>query len=251
MHDLPRHTLFQIIAKHGTGICDTPKRVEAMLRDLCGAHRREINIIMGALDERVAADLTGVGNSVPRDVLFARLEARLRDNLAYTPEAARWGVETWALALGILSEAELQARAGKESTTGHTNTHTSLRDAGSSGANPASVSSQAPQSQRSSTYAPPQQFPQPSSVQTPATVPGRMPGLSPGITLPEPQPPHVIVPPPLSRQTSRRGLTMRGCLIIFVLAVILIITAVFVFPAVILILQEEQSRPSINEPRTR
>ena len=57
MNDQPRHTLSRIIAKYGPGICDAPKRVEAMLRDLCVAHRREINIIMGALEERVPTDL--------------------------------------------------------------------------------------------------------------------------------------------------------------------------------------------------
>ena len=82
-------TLARIIAKHGRGICDTPKRVEALLRDLCGAYRREINIVMGALEERVAADLMTAGKSaVPRAAILARLAARLRDNLAYTPEAA-------------------------------------------------------------------------------------------------------------------------------------------------------------------
>lgn len=92
MNDLPRHTLSRIIAEHGRGICDAPKRVEALLRDLCGAHRREINIITGALEERVPADLIAVGNStVPRDVSLARLAARLRDNLAYTPEDALGG----------------------------------------------------------------------------------------------------------------------------------------------------------------
>ena len=111
MNDLPRHVLTRIISEHGRGVCDTPKRVEALLRDLCGAHRREINIIIGALEERVAADLLAAGGRTPRDVLLARLAARLRDNLAYTPEAARWGVETWAVALGTMSEAELLERA--------------------------------------------------------------------------------------------------------------------------------------------
>jgi hypothetical protein len=113
MNDLPRHTLARIIAEHGREICAAPKRVEALLRDLCGAHRREINIIVGALEEHVAADLISAaagGKSAPREVLLARQAARLRDNLAYTPEAALWAVETWAFALGILSATELQER---------------------------------------------------------------------------------------------------------------------------------------------
>jgi hypothetical protein len=57
MNDLPRRTLSRIVARHGREICDAPKRLEALLRDVCGGHRREINIIVGALEERVAADL--------------------------------------------------------------------------------------------------------------------------------------------------------------------------------------------------
>lgn len=262
MNDLPRHTLSRIIAKHGREICDAPKRIEALLRDLCGAQRREINIIIGALEERVAADLIAAGNSVPREVLLARLTARLRDNLAYTPEAARWGVETWAVALGILSEAELQERARTESAeVNRSNAQPIVRDPKPSAANPASVSSQTPQPQRRTTYPPPQQPtqspktnpPQPivRKPPPPAPAPSRMPTMPPNVSVPaEPTQPNVSPSLP-SRQTSRRGLTLRGCLIGVVLVIILIVAAVFVVPAVILLLQEEQAQPTINEPRIR
>lgn len=247
MKDRPRQILSQIIIRHGTDICDAPRRLEAMLRDLCGAHRREINIIMGALEERVAADLMAAGNTVPREVLFARLAARLRDNLAYTPEAARWVVETWALALGLLSEAEFLERMGKEAAAANQNS-APVRDAESSGANPASENLQAPQ--HTSTPAPPRQPPQPPSVQFPAPAPSRRPAPPASINTPEP-PQQDLSPSPPLRQTLRRGLTMRSCVTIVVLVIVLIIAAVFVVPAVILLLREEQATPSINEPRAR
>ncbi|MCA1626759.1 MAG: hypothetical protein LC742_02175 [Acidobacteria bacterium] len=257
MNDLPRHTLSRIIAEHGRGICDAPKRIEALLRDLCGAYRREINIIIGALEERVAVDLIAAGNSVPRDVLLARLAARLRDNLAYTPEAARWGVETWAVALGILSKAEFQARARTESAdASQSAAPPPMRDPKPSVPNPASVSPQASQPQRGTAFAPPQPPPQspktipPPIIRPPAPAPRRTPMMPPNVTVPEP--PQQNVSPPLpSRQTSRRGLTLRGCLIGVVLVIALIVAAVFVVPAVFLLLQEEQAQPSINEPRIR
>jgi len=257
MNDLPRHTLSRIIAVHGRGICDAPKRIEALLRDLCGAHRREINIIIGALEERVAADLIAAGNSVPRDVLLARLAARLRDNLAYTPEAARWGVETWAVALGSLSEAELQARTRTESAEASRSTAPPpLRDPKPLAANPASVSPQTPQPQRGTTSAPPQPPPQspktspPPIVRPPAPAPRRTPTTPQNVAVPDPQQQNVSPSLP-SRQTSRRGLTLRGCLIGVVLVIALIVAAVFIVPTVILLLQEEQVQPSINEPRIR
>ncbi|MDQ3255978.1 MAG: hypothetical protein M3R15_19120, partial [Acidobacteriota bacterium] len=135
---MPRHTLTRLIAKHGRGICDSPKRIEALLRDLCGSHRREINILIGALEERVATDLIRTGKSVPRDVLLAKLANRLQDNRAYTPEAASWAVDCWAVALGILSETEFAARV--QSRTANT-TPSTLADPGQTDSQSSSIAS--------------------------------------------------------------------------------------------------------------
>ncbi|HEV7903637.1 MAG TPA: hypothetical protein VGO96_07340 [Pyrinomonadaceae bacterium] len=262
MNDLPRHTLARIISENGRAICDAPKRVEGLLRDLCGAHRREINIIMGALEERVAADLMSAGNSVPREVLLARLAARLRDNLAYTPEAARWGVETWAFALGIMSEAELQARARAESAEVERSDASPLvRASKPTATDSASTGSQEKsQPQRGTTYAPPAKqrqpppqmpkaHPQPPPIiRQPAPAPRRMPTVQPTIAVP---PPQDVLPSLPAPQTPRRGLTLRGCVIIVMLVVALIATVTFVIPAVLFLLQEEQAQPSINDPRNR
>jgi len=267
MNDLPRHTLSRIILEHGRAICDAPKRVEALLRDLCGAHRREINIIIGALEERVAADLLAARGTVPRDALLARLAARLRDNLAYTPEAARWGVETWALALGTISEAELRERARAESAEdGRGGASPHAQDTHAPAANPARVTPPVSQSPRGTTHAPPQQpsqspkasqppqtktSPPPQTiVKPPAPAPRRMPATNPQAT-PSRPPRQNVALPPTTRDTSRRGLTLRGCLMGVMLIIVLIVAAVFVVPAVIMILKEEQAQPSINDPRIR
>jgi len=266
MNDLPRHTLSRVIAEHGRGICDSPKRVEALLRDLCGLHRREINIIIGALEERVAADLIAAVSSVPREMLLARLAARLRDNLAYTPEAARWGVETWAVALGIVSEAELQSRVRTEATdaTRSNAPPLAIPTTEPSPANPPSVRPQTPQTKRGTTSAPsrqPSQSPKintpppliirPTPAPPPAPSPGRTPAVYPKVVVPSSSPPLIVSPSLPTPQLSRRGLTLRGCLISLVLVILLIVAAVFVVPAVIMLLQEEQAQPTINDPRIR
>lgn len=255
MNDPPRHALSRIIAKYGRGICDSPRRVEGLLRDLCGGSRREINVIMGALEERVAADLIAAGNSVPREVLLARLAARLRDNLAYTPEAARWGVETWAVALGLASEAELQRDSeGGAGEAGTAAPPPTVRDSKSGRATPAGGSHQAPQP-RHGTPSPPQPRPQkssppPTASRPPAPLPRRSPPAAPQVVVPATIPPSQRpVPPP--QPASRRGLKLRSCLIVIALLFALIVAAIFAIPAVIVLLQEEQSRPSINEPRIR
>ena len=256
MNDLPRHTLSRIILEHGRAICDAPKRVEALLRDLCGAHRREINIIIGALEERVAADLLAAGGTAPREMLLARLAARLRDNLAYTPEAARWSVETWAVALGIISEAELRDRAPTESAdAARSDEPLEVQEPEPPAAKPSSIIPGASQPPRGATITPPRH-----PAQTPKAVPPpaiatphasrRIPTTHSNAPVPR-TPRQNVAPPPAARDASRRGLTLRGCLVGFVLLIVLIVAAVFVVPAVIMILKEEQAQPSINDPRIR
>lgn len=101
MNELPRQKLCELITQYGHSLCDDPRRTEALLRDFCGAHKREIFCLVSALKERVAADLLASQDGVPQEVLLARLTKRLRDNMALTEDAARWAVESWALALGM------------------------------------------------------------------------------------------------------------------------------------------------------
>ncbi|HWS55297.1 MAG TPA: hypothetical protein VN228_14265, partial [Pyrinomonadaceae bacterium] len=108
MSDVPRQTLRALIARHGPDLCGDARRCEALLRDLCGGHRREINLLVAAQRERVPLDLLAARRSMPRDLLLARLARRLEDHLALTPDAARWAVESWALALGVVTDAELE-----------------------------------------------------------------------------------------------------------------------------------------------
>ncbi|HEX8128036.1 MAG TPA: hypothetical protein VF527_02975 [Pyrinomonadaceae bacterium] len=255
MNDLPRHTLARIIRQHGRAICDAPKRIEALLRDLCGAHRREINIIIGALEERVAADLLAAGSMAPREVLLARLAARLRDNLAYTPEAARWGVETWAFALGLISEAELLERGRAESAEqGRSDAPSSVRDADPTtterGAPPSTHPPQEPTAVPRRQPPPASKASSPPAINAPPAASARRPSTThPYAPVPTVPQPNIATPP--ARDASRRGLTLRGCLIGFVLLIVLTAAAVFVVPAVIMILKEEQAQPSINDPRIR
>ena len=98
-----RDTLRQLIVRYGHALCDDPRRCEAMLRDLCGQHKREVFILVSDLRQRVAADLLGGGGGLPTPLLLGRLRKRLEDELGLSGEAARWAVETWALALGVIA----------------------------------------------------------------------------------------------------------------------------------------------------
>lgn len=225
-----------------------------MLRDLCGQNRREINIVIGALDERVAADLIVKHRVVPRDVLLAQLAQRLQDHLALTPDAALWAVETWAFALGVLSEQDLETRTRKrrivepKPPVEHTNKNA-----------PQSPPPQPP---------PPIQQPKPSlrqpSPPSPvrASPPTQQRSLPPKIKPASPATTRtaaaqtvrqVVVPPPaqiaVQPKPARRGFGWGGCLVALLVCIVLFIAAILVIPPIIMQLREEQSRPSINEPR--
>lgn len=108
MNELPRRKLVEIIAKHGRSITENPRRLEGLLRDYCGAYRREISVLVMAVEEHAVPDmLAAAATAVPRQVLLTRLARRLCDNLGLSEAAADWSIESWALALGVISDEEI------------------------------------------------------------------------------------------------------------------------------------------------
>lgn len=106
MHDLPRQKLRELIVQYGRALCDGPRRCEALLKDYCGQHKREIFVLVNALKNRVAEDLINVSAGAPLALVVGRLIERLEDELGLAESAARWAVETWAFALGSPANAE-------------------------------------------------------------------------------------------------------------------------------------------------
>ncbi len=108
MNNLPRQKLLEIIRRHGREIITEPRRCAGLLRDYFPTQRREIAVLTSALEARIPADLLAANTSrTPRNALLARLVARLHDEVAMEESAARWAVHTWALALDIITPAEL------------------------------------------------------------------------------------------------------------------------------------------------
>ena len=108
MNNEPRQKLRELVARHGPAVVHDRRRCEGLLRDCCGEHRREIAVLVMALEEHVPADLLAASAGLPREALLPRLARRLSDNLALSEEAARWSVNSWALALGVISDDELK-----------------------------------------------------------------------------------------------------------------------------------------------
>jgi WD40 repeat protein len=103
MNELPRQKLCEIITKYGQGVYDDSRRFEGLLRDFCGQYRKEIAVLVGALKDGVPNQLQASKNSVPHVILLAQLSKKLEDNLGLAKETASWAVDSWALALGVIS----------------------------------------------------------------------------------------------------------------------------------------------------
>jgi hypothetical protein len=108
-----RQKLIELVSRFGSGVCDDPRRCEALLRDVCGQEKREFFVLVSAARERVGAELLNSTAGIPAEALLARLTKRLHENLGLAEDLARWGVETWALALGVSSTKE-EARTSPE-----------------------------------------------------------------------------------------------------------------------------------------
>ena len=101
MIDIPRRKLCEIVSEHGSNVIDNPRRCKALLLDYYGGYKRERNVLLNAVKERIPHDLLHAPNNIPPVVLIARLVRRLADNQAMVEDDARWAVESWALALKV------------------------------------------------------------------------------------------------------------------------------------------------------
>jgi formylglycine-generating enzyme required for sulfatase activity len=111
LNEYPRQQLKTLISQFGRAVCDDPKRCEAILRDLCPQYRRETNLLVSALKEKVVADLLKSSSSVPSSLQINQLAQRLHDNLGIAEHFALWAVESWALALGLIQQAKTHSCA--------------------------------------------------------------------------------------------------------------------------------------------
>jgi hypothetical protein len=108
MDNSVRDQLRQLLETYGLAVIEDRRRCEALLRDLAGEHRREVNVVLSALSERVPQELLNAQGRTPTPLLLQQLTRRLQDNQELSVEGARWAVGTWAAALGVATSEELE-----------------------------------------------------------------------------------------------------------------------------------------------
>jgi hypothetical protein len=106
--------LRDLISQYGKSLCDDPRRFQALLQDYCGQHKGEIKVLISALKERVVADLLSFPKDIPWEMLRARLVKRLHDNLGMEERISKWAVESWGLALGLITDEQCDKEEDQE-----------------------------------------------------------------------------------------------------------------------------------------
>lgn len=100
----PRAQLCFVIQQYGQVIITEPKRCKGMLSDLAPHHRLEINLLIAALEQKVAQELLKPAALIPVAMQLDRLAQRLHDTVGIKEDFAYWAVESWALALNVIQQ---------------------------------------------------------------------------------------------------------------------------------------------------
>lgn len=106
MNEMARQKLAELVGRFGRDVVNDARRCEALLRDVCPQHKREVFVLVSAVRECVPGEMLTGSAAVPKPVLLSRLSRRLHDNLGLDEALTRWAVESWAFALGLISAAE-------------------------------------------------------------------------------------------------------------------------------------------------
>ncbi len=99
-----RQALASILEKYGRQVLEEPWRVQGLLNDYCPTRKREITALVTAQRERAVADLVAFPEHDSISLAIARWARQLYDRVGLAEPLAYWAVESWALALGVLSE---------------------------------------------------------------------------------------------------------------------------------------------------
>lgn len=128
MNNVPRRKLCEIIAQYGVSLYDDPIRCEGLLSDFCGGYKKEIFILLCALKQKVPTNLLSFSGKIPIELTMVQLTNRLHADLSLNKSAARWGIESWALALGLISVSGLKKQVPGNRTPLPKNLHYSVSD---------------------------------------------------------------------------------------------------------------------------
>ncbi len=105
MNPLAREQLIAVVQQHGPVLASDPRRLRSLLADRCPECKKEIAVLATAAELKVAEQIRTSTGGTPWPVIAGRMVEALADGVAMHEAAARWAVDSWALALGRITTA--------------------------------------------------------------------------------------------------------------------------------------------------
>lgn len=111
MHDIARTKLTELLITRGCSAASDPRLCRAYLNDACGNARAEITVLVKAAEAGIPSDLL---SSTTQSILelSSVLAGRLSYEFGFERSLASWCVDSWALALGLLTPDDLPGTGG-------------------------------------------------------------------------------------------------------------------------------------------
>ena len=112
MKDKISRQLKEIIFRYGVSVCDEPKRLKSLLKDLCPNSPRENFVLLTVVRQDIINELL----EIKGDYKFksTRLKNKVVNNCGIESKLANWAVDSWAYALGIIDEVIKQEKESSE-----------------------------------------------------------------------------------------------------------------------------------------
>src|SRR5262245_14690365 len=104
MNALIRRRLCELVARQGELLGASAEQSRAAVEQVCRRHPTEQHVLQSIVDLGMLPGIVQLGDESGWPKLEEELAGRLRTERALDLSAARWGLQTWALALGKIAE---------------------------------------------------------------------------------------------------------------------------------------------------
>jgi len=119
MNDEVRQKLCEIVNEHGPTICDNTTKLENLLRDMCGQYKREIHALVCALRGGAVSQLQNSTSPETYSIASSSLIRGLANEFALEHYPAAWAVDSWAVALGVITSSQANKLRAKLRDSAH------------------------------------------------------------------------------------------------------------------------------------
>jgi len=130
MNDEVRKKLKEIVIRHGYEIIRNEAKCEALLKDHCWEHKKEINVLIMVIKTgivlRLAETIGSTKNDDDFNLVIEQMVANFIDETTMSEEASRWGINSWTEAFKEVS-CQIDLSHGPEKTKFNLKTDESMK----------------------------------------------------------------------------------------------------------------------------